>query len=510
MSTHQRMARLQRIEARTAVAGGVAHADTIIAALDDPQLFLPFFPRQEEWARWRVFLKALFGLAMTDDEGAIYSYHTGREAPSSQPVKEAWLIVGRRGGKSRVAALVATYLAAFLDYRVYLAPGELAFIPIVAVDKRQARQIFRYLSAFFEQIPRLAAFVKRKGESGEWFLELSTRVQIEVFAGSFRANRGFTMVAFLGDEIAFWRSDEEYANPDVEILKSVRPGMLTIPNALMLNMSSPYARHGELYRAYARYFGKEDPDVLVWKATTEEMHPSIDAGLIARAYEEDPDAAAAEYGAEFRKDIESFVSREVLEAVIIPGRQELPASSLLHYEAFVDPSGGSQDSFTLAIAHREPQKTVLDVVREVRPPFSPEDTVSELCALLKRYGVRQVTGDAYAGQWPRERFLKSGVEYRVSELNKSDLYREALPLLNSRQVELLDSPRLKAQLLALERRVGRGGKGTIDHPPRGHDDLANAVAGVLSLFVEESVPLIAPPIDGLTCVAPWRRFGDTY
>ena len=105
------------------------------------------------------------------------------------------------------------------------------------------------------------------------------------------------------------------------------------------------------------------------------MNPAVDAQLIADAYAADEAAAAAEYGAEFRKDIESFVSREAVEAVVVPGRHELPPSAGTPYVAFVDPSGGSQDSMTLAIAHQSVDRTVLDCVRErrrrsVRPRWS--------------------------------------------------------------------------------------------------------------------------------------------
>jgi hypothetical protein len=75
-----------------------------------------------------------------------------------------------------------------------------------------------------------------------------------------------------------------------------------------------------------------------------------------------------------------------------------------------------------------------------------------------------------------EQFRRAGVVYRVADKPKSDLYRDFLPAVNSRQVELLDHPRLLAQLASLERRTAHGGGGSIDHPPGGHDDLANAAA----------------------------------
>jgi len=236
--------------------------------------------------------------------------------------------------------------------------------------------------------------------------------------------------------------------------------------------------------------------VLVWQAATRAMNPTVPQSLIDSATEEDPSAAAAEYGAQFRVDVESFVAREVIDAATVAGRHELPPVEGVNYVAFCDPSGGSADSMTLAIAHRDSDgRGILDAVREVRPPFSPEQVVEDFAALLKTYRLFRVEGDRYAGEWPRERFSEAGVSYALAERPKSDLYREALPLLNSGRVELLDHPRLAAQLAGLERRTARGGKDSIDHRPGSHDDLGNAAAGALVLAATEAAPALIRAAD---------------
>ncbi|MGE0703608.1 MAG: hypothetical protein AB7P22_06675 [Vicinamibacterales bacterium] len=138
---------------------------------------------------------------------------------------------------------------------------------------------------------------------------------------------------------------------------------------------------------------------------------------------------------------------------------------------------------TLAIAHRDTRtgRGVLDLVLERRAPFSPEAVVDDFVATLRHYGVSTVVGDKYAGEWPRERFAKCGITYRTSDAPKSDLYRDFAPLANAGRCELLDQPVLQRQLLALERKVSRAGKDSIDHPPRGRDDVSNSVAGALVL-----------------------------
>jgi hypothetical protein len=196
--------------------------------------------------------------------------------------------------------------------------------------------------------------------------------------------------------------------------------------------------------------------------------------------ERDRAHATAEYLAEFRSDIESFVAFEVVRACLGDYVEAAPLNEH-RYSAFTDPSGGSADSFTLAISHREGERIFIDAIREVQPPFSPEAVTNEFASLCKSYRVRTVWGDKYAGEFPREQFRKRGIEYRVSDKTKSDLFRDLLPLLNSGRVVLPKSERLVQQLCGLERRVSRSGKDSIDHGPGSHDDIANAVAGAVDL-----------------------------
>src|SRR5690349_21785104 len=105
-----------------------------------PQLFGRWFRNPASWRAWRVFLSALFALPITDaDDLALYRRCTGRDETPTQRVEEAWLVVGRRGGKSLTLALIGCFLSAFVDWSPYLVPGELAVVSILAADRRQAR-----------------------------------------------------------------------------------------------------------------------------------------------------------------------------------------------------------------------------------------------------------------------------------------------------------------------------------------------------------------------------------
>ena len=455
---------------------------TLLDAIDDDKLFAQWFRDRGTWAAWRAFLAALFALPMTAEQRALYQQCTGRKEPPSSATNEAWLVCGRRAGKSFILALVATFLATFRDYRPYLTPGERATILVIATDRKQARTIFRYIRGLMTLVPMLARMIERETATG---FDLDNSVTIEIGVASFKSVRGLTLVAALCDEIAFWPTDDA-SEPDYEILAALRPAMATIPGAMLLCASSPYARRGALWDAHRRHFGRDHDPILVWQADTRTMNPSVPQSVIDEATERDPASASAEYGAQYRFDIENFASREAVEAVVSLGVRERAPVTGIEYRAFVDPSGGSADAFTLAIGHKQDDTAVIDAVREARPPFSPESVVDEFSALLKSYRVSEVTGDRYAGEWPREQFRKRGITYALAEKPRSDLYRDFLPAVNSRTVDLLDHGHLVNQIIGLERRTGRGGKDSIDHAPGGHDDLANAVAGVVALIFADA------------------------
>jgi hypothetical protein len=467
------------------LAGRLSHL-SILDALDEPGLLGAAIRDPESWKPWRAFLTAAFGLPMDDGAAELFRACTGRSELPVAPFQFLWLVCGRRGGKSFCMATMAVFLACFRDWRRYLSPGERAVVLLVASDREQAKILVRYIQGILAT-PLLAPLVENTTADS---VDLRGSVTVEVVTRSYRSVRGRSVCAALLDELAFWRSDDS-ANPDDEVLNAIRASMATFGrDAMVIAGSSPYGRSGTLWDAYKKFHGQDDPHNLVWQAATRTMNPSVPQDFVDAEYERDPISAEAEYGANFRSDIAEFVSLAVLEACRADGIFEIAPLPDIDYSAFVDPSGGSSDSFTLAISHREADGSlILDCVRETRAPFAPEAVVEDFCMTLKAYRIARVVGDRYAGEWPREQFKKRNVDYVPSERVKSDIYRDMLPLLNSQRVQLLDIKRLITQLHGLERRTARGGKDSIDHGPGRHDDVANAAAGALVLASDYQQPL---------------------
>jgi hypothetical protein len=402
-------------------------------------------------------LRATEGAKLSKAEDAIFRVVAERDPPTRR-VREFWAICGRRAGKDSVASGIAAHAAGFFRDADKLRPGERALVLCVACDRDQARIVLGYIKAFFA-LPALAPMITRETRDG---LELSNGVDVAVVTNDFRAVRGRPILCAILDECAYYR-DENSATPDVELLRAIEPGLLTLPSAMLIGISSPYRRSGILFEKWKRHYGK-DGDVLVIRAPSRTMNPTLSQAAIDRALAEDRAAAGAEFLAEWRSDIEGVFTQEALDAAVMAGRLELPPREGVNFVAFCDPSGGASDSMTLAIAHNENGTAILDCLREVRPPFSPESTVADFVADLRRYGVQYVTGDKYGAEWVREAFTKKNMAYRHSEKSKSDIYNELIPLVNSGGAQLLDNERLLVQLANLERKTSRGGKLSIDHP----------------------------------------------
>jgi hypothetical protein len=185
---------------------------------------------------------------MTDDQLATYRRFAGRSTPPTTPLHEAWLVCGRRGGKSFVLATIAVFLAAFKDWRGYLAPGEVGVI-----SRRSSAGPGDH--AVLHRVAQSGADAGQTDRGGDReTIELRNRITIEIHTASFRTTRGYTIVAALLDELAYWATDEASAEPDTEVINAVRPGMSTIPDAVLLCASSPYARKGATARTVTRFW----------------------------------------------------------------------------------------------------------------------------------------------------------------------------------------------------------------------------------------------------------------
>jgi hypothetical protein len=440
---------------------------------EDPDL-LGHVLHGPSWRPHRILLTAAFGEQLTDDERTVFQAFTNREKEPGKCVSEFAVVAGRRTGKSSgLMSAAATYIAGLCNFSDVLRSAETGTLLVLAQDQGVAKQILDYVTENFERSKILRPrFIRRVSDT----IELTNNITIAVRPANSARLRGPTYIGVFCDELAHWFTDGDYANPDTAVLGAVRPAMLTT-NGMLFMASSPWGRKGVLWDTYNKHYGpKGKPNILVAKGTTTQFNPNISQETFDAELERDPDLNSAEYLAEFRSDLESYVRLEAVEACISHGWFEREPSMSESYVAFDDPSTGSgDDSWALAISHAQcnnANKVTIDLVREWRPPFSAEAVIKEICDICRYYRCFKITSDR-TGKWTEERFTTfGGVTREITAKNKHDLYTGFLPVLNSGCVELLDHQRSINQLLSLER-----SRTKIDHPPRQHDDLINAIAG---------------------------------
>ena len=270
----------------------------------------------------------------------------------------------------------------------------------------------------------------------------------------------------------------------MEIYRAAVPALATT-GGMMIIISSPYSKKGLVYNRYQKHYGK-DGDVLVIKGGTKDFNPTIDKSVIEEAMQDDPEAAASEWLGEFRNDISAFIDRDLLQDLTRTKPLHLPYFNKHRYQCFIDPAGGGKDEFCLAIGHREDEKVIVDVL--MAKHGSPAAIAAEYAEVMKQYRIATAISDRYAGEWPATEFQRHKVRLQYSELNRSQLYQNALPMLNTGRVELPPDQKLLNQFAGLERRTSRSGTDKIDHPVGGADDRANAVAGLMYVVLKRPNP----------------------
>ncbi|HWK87027.1 MAG TPA: terminase [Xanthobacteraceae bacterium] len=452
-------------------------------AIADPKLIGAALGNPETFFNHIVYIAAALGERLNRQELRAFRKIAGSRKSPRQKVRELWVICGRRGGKTRMAALLATYLALCVDWSEQLAAGEIGYVLLLAPSKEQASIAFSYIRGFIEESEVFSKQVVQPITSEE--IRLRNGITITTTAANFRTVRGRTILAAIFDESAYWRS-EESATPDYEIYRSVIPPIVA-SGGFLIGISSAYRKAGLLYSKFKQYFGVSNPEVLVIRGTSEQFNPTLNSSAIQQARDEDPEAASAEWDSEFRSDLSQFLDDEDIDAAVDTNRAtELRPDLSKSYFAAVDASGGRHDAYCVAIGHREHNRIVVDVVRRRDPPFNPTDTTEEFANLVKDYGIHTVEGDNYAASWVSTAWESFGVRYRRAEKPKSALYIDGLPAFTRRQISIPNDETLIRELRILERRTSRSGRDTVSDPAGNstHDDSANALFILINLLRE--------------------------
>jgi phage terminase large subunit-like protein len=431
-------------------------------------------------------LRVIYGQPLTDSELEIYRRGTGRESYDPKEHRETTIIGGRRGGKTRLSAMMTIYEA----FRAHgLPPGEQGYVMLLARNKDQAQVAFRYIYKYLSASPILSKRIVNKTKHE---IVLDNNIIIGCYACTHDGVRGRSLVAVICDEIGFWADGDAVANPAEEVLAALRPGMATVRNAKLIKISTPFVKVGILWDEFSR---RNELDFPVWQLTSFQMNPSVREEDFESERSMGEEKFRREYLAQFTDSVNSWIDSDSLNRCIIGGRRELARQDNVSYVAVLD-AASRNDDFALVIVHKDSQGLiVVDFVKTwtgtKKAPLQFETVLSEVKDILETYDTTTVTGDQYQADPISQHLLKLGIMFNLftfSTATRFKIFSGLKFLLLQGKIQLLDDVELNRQLRSL--REEKSPRGNVDvQVSSGKDDRAVALALAVHKANEDKRPL---------------------
>ncbi|MGA2502067.1 MAG: hypothetical protein ABSH20_30355, partial [Tepidisphaeraceae bacterium] len=409
----------------------------------------------------------------------------------------AVLRLGRRSGKGRIAAVVATFEATVnaVAHLAAVPVGERVSIVVVATSQVQARIVHRYVRGFFRR-PALAPLVARDTDDE---LELTNGIVITTVPATAAAARGSAVPVVIMDECAWYQGRDGSLIDAKEIYDALGPGAAQFPERRVILASTPRWSTGFFADMCALGSSGQFPDMRTFFATTEEMNPKISREYLAQERAKDPAAFAREFEAVWDSGIGAVFEGELVRAAVREA-ERLPAIPDVRYTMAIDPAF-TGDTFAAIVGHVETSgRVVVDVVQGWHgtkgSPVQVDRTLDELAVLSGAYNRAAVLTDQFGAQPIRQGLAARGLS--VSEKpwtneTKVDAVAAVRRCLYSGRLEIPPHRELVSELVTLEQRPTPSGRPRIAAPGGGHDDYATAL---LALCLELEAP-ITPGILGV-------------
>jgi hypothetical protein len=495
----------------------------------DSSSYDPFgFAEPEIWARFQ-------GWGERD-----YLGYPGKGAfnqpPTAYPGKEfpeAWLIGGRRIGKTDVfAASTVAYEAVCGGHEEYVRKGQPAMIALISQDLRMARYSLHFVKAALESSPVGSKLIKNITADT---IELHNGVMVCCVPPTLKAIRGYAVPVAVLDEVGVWYQESDSANPDYEIYRALKPAQLQFPHRKIVGISSPWNKSGLLYRFWsAGTEGAKLPSgqaeyqgILVLHSTTAGMaNPIVRREDLEIDFARDEANFARESLAEFQDSISGFIPTLLVERAIDFGIALRPPQAGLTYVAAIDP-GFRRDSFAFSIVHNQEGTIFHDYSQRwlgtASKPLEPAVILEELIPILRAYGLQMLYSDQYHLESLQQLFLERGITMigqPYTGQNKSAKYGNLQQLFFQGRIRLLDNSDLTREVKQLERKLAPSGIVHVEAPTGQSDDLASTLClAVSNVMFLASVPMLEPktptPMESLHAriqeqVSTSRRVQDEY
>lgn len=427
--------------------------------------------------------------------------------PSERPA-EFYILSGIRTAKSLTAGALAVRATQTCDLSL-LGAGETPRVSVLSLTADLGRVVFDHICGNVMAKPHLRALLV-DDPSGDALLmkhPSGRHVEIKVVAG---ARAGASLVARWSAGVIFDEAPRMLGEEDgVVNFDDARRAVLgrLLPGAQLVAIGSPWAPRGPIYEAVQEKGGKPSRHLVIVRAPAHHMNPVWwTPERIEELKARDDQAYRTDVLAEFADPESSLFASAELDAVTRSGALYVERQEGHDYVAAMDP-GTRGNAWTLAISTR--RKCIDDALKHSvvlakqwqgskASPLSPEKVLEEIAAICLTYGITWAWTDQWSADALRaiaQRYALSLAIETVTAAKKVELYEGLRTRLAAREVELPDDPRVRADLLAIRKKVTMNGI-AIELPRTAdgrHCDFAPAIA--LSLQHPIRSPIESTPQD---------------
>lgn len=281
-----------------------------------------------------------------------------------EKISHAVWCLGRRSGKSTMAAVAAVYMAFCQEdyFRKKVRKGENYYVCTIANDLKQAKIALDFIRQLLINSPLEREIVRETA----FDITLSNNCTFQAIPASARASRGKAISMAIFDECAF--GIEGDANRGTKALfDAISPSIAQFaPHSKILELSSPWLTDGVFYEHFQQAKSGEFNGMSARQISTWSINPGLpyECDFLQNALKKDPEAFAVEFGAEFKKNNAAFILPEIVDTAINKNRGVLVPKQEYRgtYILSLDPARGgvNRDDYVACIVHFEGQTLVVD------------------------------------------------------------------------------------------------------------------------------------------------------